>query len=647
MNKLKQAALRYAADGWPIFPANAKKEPLTENGVIDATTKQSQIEAWWDKWPKANIALDVAGAGMMVVDTDPGHDIGELEEKYGGLKKTNLLAQTPRGGNHYFYAIGEDERIPASASKVAANVDIRSFHSYVLLSPSRTPDGNYDWVSEGKPSYRADDMKEAACATHKDKSDNWDDWIIEPDLDENVAKAVKWLEEEAAPAIEGRGGDAMAYKTAAMMKSFGLSPETAFEVMWDYWNPKCVPPWGSDEADHLEQKVINGYSYNTSPPGNMTQAYKTARAQELFSPVSRDTKGGGTEIKAGRFRAVDRQGMKEIKPPKWLIKDTLPERGYAMLVGKRGTFKTFVALDMALSVATGGMNYFEDNDEWEGNFPEISKPGPVAIAVGEGRSSINNRVKAWELENIEGDEAPNIVLIDPVPRPDEEDINAFIDTLLGLHDDYSLVVLDTVGRSMQGLNENSQQDASQFTRMVETIQYELDCAVLAIHHSGHNEEGRARGSSVFGADVDSEFIIDRANKDHVIKLMNTKQKDGPEWQGPRLIHLKKSKHVNSLVAVKASDKQVKDVTSKTGRKTEKDKQDYTELVRKVAYQFLKKAPGKEYTGNGLATAIAADERIPLSVQAIRKNYLGNLLIDKAHPINKCFDDIKNRWSYNK
>ena len=153
------AALAYAEErGWPIFPAKIDKTPWTRQGVLDATTDARQIEGWWKRWPDANVALDVGGAGMVVLDLDPGHDLRELEDAVGSLPDTLLRARTPRGGTHLYYALAEGEVVAASASKLAPHVDVRSFHSYVLLPPSRTKDGTYTWESQGKPAHRTDEM---------------------------------------------------------------------------------------------------------------------------------------------------------------------------------------------------------------------------------------------------------------------------------------------------------------------------------------------------------------------------------------------------------------------------------------------------------------------------------------------------------
>jgi hypothetical protein len=215
------AALAYAERGWTIFPCKEDKTPATKNGVMDATTDLKQIETWWTENPNANIALDVGGINMMVLDLDPGHDFAELEKNVGPVPETKLWATTPRGGEHLFFRLGENKIVAPSASRLASHVDVRSFHSYVLLAPSKTKDGSYEWGGEGKPHYRTDEILRLAN-TAREKHEDRDHWLIEPDLPENIASAIKWLKEDAKIAIEGQGGDNMAYKTAAHMKSFGI-----------------------------------------------------------------------------------------------------------------------------------------------------------------------------------------------------------------------------------------------------------------------------------------------------------------------------------------------------------------------------------------------------------------------------------------
>ncbi len=647
---LKESALAYARRGWPIFPCQHNKKPYEgTNGVLDSTTDPVKIEELWTTYPRANIGLDVGGAGMVVLDLDPGHDWDEVVEALGEVD-TKLVQDTPRGGEHLFFKLRRGEIIPPSVSAIARHVDIRSYHSYVLLAPSKTKDGYYKWQEEGPAVDRPDTLIEACKKIATEQSIDHDTWIIEPDLEENVAAAVVYLSKEAQIGVVGLDGDMMTYRTAAMMKSYGVSMEGAFDLMWKHWCPRCEPPWDESGIENLETKIGNAYRYNTSPPGNVTEAYKVAKHQALFKPVvSCDTKGGKSS-EVGRFRFVDERGVEAIKPPEWLIRGVLPQRSYGMLIGPRAAYKTFLALDIAMSIASGGRSWYESG-EWLGPWPDVVTSGPVLYAAGEGRAGIKSRVEAWRDYHIDGDYTEQFHLVDPVPYPTEEDVTAFIEGALALQDSYELVVLDTVGRAMQGLNENSQQDASLLTKMVQTIQTELNCAVLALHHTGHSASDRARGSSVFGADVDSEFVVERYEKEYV-RVKNTKQKDAAEWEEAALVHIKP--HLDSLVATKAKEaKAVKAVEEDKarvkggGRKTKVELEIELSTVRKAAYQQMKVYPNKEWSKRALADAISAHEAVNVASGTIRNKYLEHLLTDKAHPVARCYDIGRGTWRFKK
>src|ERR1700674_4232243 len=72
---LMNHALRYAADGFAVFPCRPKgKEPLgslVPNGCLDATTDVETIKGWWQKCPDANIGIATGPkSGIAVVDVD-------------------------------------------------------------------------------------------------------------------------------------------------------------------------------------------------------------------------------------------------------------------------------------------------------------------------------------------------------------------------------------------------------------------------------------------------------------------------------------------------------------------------------------------------------------------------------------------------
>ena len=633
-NKMLDAALAYAKRGWAIFPCNFDKSPKTKHGVNDATTDPKQITKWWKQWPHANIGLNAGEAGFMILDLDPGHNLEELEKNVGPIPDTLLKASTPRNGRHLYFTLNDGEFVAASASRLAPCVDVRSFHSFVLLPPSATKDGKYTWLEEGKPAHRTDELIRVANSAgekHKDR----DVWFIDADLPENIEQCIKWLKGElnghpCKVAIQGQGGDQVAYETAAMCKSYAISPELAFDLMWEHWNPRCMPPWSADEVDHFTLKIENGYHYNTSPPGNVTPAYRIAKSKEMFTKVEPEL--AGNEWRRGHFRGVDRARMALIKPPTWLIENFIPERGYALMFGAPESYKTFLALDIALSIAAG----YPTNAVWDG---KLNVCGPVCFVAGEGRAQILKRVRAWEMEHYGGHMVENFKLVDPVPN-----VAAEPDLFLALLEDISshgfeLVVLDTIGRAMQGVNENAQEHASAFTHLVERIQYEADTAVLALHHTGKGDTKTARGSSVFRADVDTEIRVEP--KGMVVALEMTKQKDAAHWPKPKhikLLEVHLSPEEKSLVAVPPSPEEKKSATNTEDLAI-------LDVIEYETLRILKDDPLVAWSQSQLAETIALTETITVGSSQINQKYLKLLRETNERRAARCYIVVGKKRSW--
>lgn len=146
---LLDAALEYAARGWPVFPCEpGGKKPLTVNGFKNASADESTLRAWWAKWPDANIGSPMGG-NRIVIDMDGAEadsSMIELERKYGSLPET-LQVATGRGRHLYFNPSGTI--IKPSAGVLGPHLDIRGEGSYVILPPSVHANGTrYEWANE-------------------------------------------------------------------------------------------------------------------------------------------------------------------------------------------------------------------------------------------------------------------------------------------------------------------------------------------------------------------------------------------------------------------------------------------------------------------------------------------------------------------
>ena len=147
---LLRAALAYARRGIPVFPCEARgKAPLTYSGFLDATTDPRRIEAWWRRWPGANVGIPTGErSGLLVLDVDlrdggPG-SLAELERAGGPLPET-ARARTGGGGMHVFFQYPTGEVVRSSAGRLGPGLDVRGEGGYVVVPPSRTR-GAYEWL---------------------------------------------------------------------------------------------------------------------------------------------------------------------------------------------------------------------------------------------------------------------------------------------------------------------------------------------------------------------------------------------------------------------------------------------------------------------------------------------------------------------
>jgi len=139
---LARAAAVFADAGVPIFPcAPGGKQPITSRGFHDATTHLGQIEAWWARFPEANIGMPTgAASGLVVVDVDVhgpvnGYEALARAQRAGLVSGPEVVARSPSGGLHLYFPAspGVQQR---SWQAGRAGVDFRGDGGYIIIPPS-------------------------------------------------------------------------------------------------------------------------------------------------------------------------------------------------------------------------------------------------------------------------------------------------------------------------------------------------------------------------------------------------------------------------------------------------------------------------------------------------------------------------------
>lgn len=234
--------------------------------------------------------------------------------------------------------------------------------------------------------------------------------------------------------------------------------------------------------------------------------------------IVRDTSDQAAELGVARrpFRLIELSELGNLPKPVCLVENLIPDYGLTFLNGAPGAGKSFLALDLALSVATSSGTWFG----------RALRGGPVVYAVGEGLSSIQRRVQAWAWAHPDAGEGHSVAFCDGLPNLcDPSSVNAFI---LAVADRPvpmpALLVLDTFSRAIAGADENAAQEMSLAVASLDYLRAELNCALVAIHHTGKNSSNGMRGSSVLSAAADAELRLEHL--EGLRELRPTKMRDG-------------------------------------------------------------------------------------------------------------------------
>jgi hypothetical protein len=487
-------ALALAAKGFRVFPlVEGGKLPAIQGWPTKATSDEAQVKRWFGPDPNTGWTPDhnigvATGNGLVVLDVDCKNgargfeSLAALEAVHGELPDT-FTVNTPSGGRHAYFSTTRDLR--NSASALAEGIDIRGVGGFVVGPGSTIGGQEYVAVAGDHPIAPVPAICEKIPprplreepGTARNQASR-----IELDHPDAVARAAEFLK-SAEPAVEGAGGDHHTFATAAKCKDFGVSQQTALELMLAHWNERCAPPWNPDDLQH---KIQNAYDYGHSPPG-------ISSPQMDFEPIIIQDSKRGLYLELAKDVSPDTQS----EP---LIDGYLDQHAFSVIYGDSNTGKTFVALDIAFHIAAGR--------QWAG--AEVAQGGVVYVAA-EGGKGIRKRIAA--LRKHFTTPAPPIAIIPCAVNllnsaADVKALAALIDrAALLLEQPIVLIVIDTLARAMAGGNENASDDMGAFVTNIDRIRAASGAHAMVVHHSGKDQAKGARGHSSLRAATDTELEV--------------------------------------------------------------------------------------------------------------------------------------------
>lgn len=251
--------------------------------------------------------------------------------------------------------------------------------------------------------------------------------------------------------------------------------------------------------------------------------------------------------------------MLNMPEPEWLIDGVIQKQTSALIFGASNSFKSFLGIDMMMSVATG--------KDWQGC--KTGEPLPCVYVATEGSNGVaGQRIPGW-VQHYGMDTASRLnffVCPDEIALDDEASVKAFLDTCAywkdvrtiksgdrvfrkgECKDAAALVVIDIFGASMLG-SESSDETARAWVKAVNRIMREMNCAVLTIAHSGWMDATRARMHSHFWGSFDTRFKAegDKDSLTSVLTLDRHKDADSSGEWGFRLEKVDAPKGTTTLI----------------------------------------------------------------------------------------------------
>lgn len=207
----------------------------------------------------------------------------------------------------------------------------------------------------------------------------------------------------------------------------------------------------------------------------------------------------------------------KYRAPEYIIAELIETDTLGLMFGDPGCGKSFLAVDIALSVATGTPFHGRD-----------TKQGAVFFIAGEGHNGLARRFAAWsQARGVSLAGVPLFKSERAAQFLDEECAKGVADAVEGLaaqHGSPALVIIDTLARNFGAGDENNTKDMSEFVVAVDDLKARFPgCSVLIVHHSGHAAKERARGAMALKGALDCEYRVEKDGRE--MKLVNTKMKD--------------------------------------------------------------------------------------------------------------------------
>jgi hypothetical protein len=405
------------------------------------------IRAWEVMFPGHTWGV-VTGpiSGVFVLDVDGEKGKAALRALGVELPPT-WVSKTQNSGLHYYYVWDNClNALPTTKVGIVDGVDIRGKGGYVV---------SYPWVEgcspKDVPLAPIPKWLMAMVSTKPVEVRNKPGWISEL-LDD----PTKLGRHQSFAKIIGR------------FNSDGLAAEDIYKLLLPHWVESGLP---AEELLSQTRNMTRRYA------GQAAQPLKGLSSKELLSTAS-------------------------VKH-RWLVDSLFPREGVGIIAGHAKIGKSWLTLDLAITVAKGGL--------WLSKF--LVEPGHVLYVDEESsRDLLGYRYRKLLNQKEYTDANIQFVSKEGFTFSSQSKIDELRQVMDLLHP--KLVVFDSLNR-VHSANENSASEMGEVFRAVTKLSKDYGCFILFTDHLPYGQD-RFRGSSDKAAFVDAGFLASKIGNSNIM-----------------------------------------------------------------------------------------------------------------------------------
>lgn len=325
MNKEYEVVYEYLQNGWSILPVRpSEKRPYMTNWLqyTKSRAPKDMVEGWFNGLTNAGVGAVTGKISNMVVldvENDCPIPIADLLKKY----PTGMVSRTGSGGYHLFYQYPTSQNRVSNRVRIFEGADLRADGGFIVLPPTMHECGKrYEWVSKGALGTFPRELLELSAQSKNQQKADGEGWITE------TLRGVS----------EGGRNDACARLAGYFFKK-GLNYDVIESLIMD-WNERNDPPMPVREVRTTLKSIERSHAGSPVVPTRV-------EFEDDREEIHKDQSTFGIMKMGDYVKGYGGEGVS------WLVEDWLPDKSITFLVSPPESYKTWILLDLAVSVSAG------------------------------------------------------------------------------------------------------------------------------------------------------------------------------------------------------------------------------------------------------------------------------------------------------